>query len=168
MNLRKQYNFIEKLKVWFGRKTAIVLTMGKVGTLTICNSIRYHGWKHVHPHSLYFSWPGVHFLKVELSLIKKFFYFYKTFTKRLKVFFWSRTVGEIIIITGVRDPFSRPISAFFEQIHYRGGIADSLSFDEVLKSFEDLSYKCSTLDWFDLEVKRFTGIDIYDYSFESF
>lgn len=165
MNLRKEYSLFEKLKVWFGRRTVIVLTMGKVGTLSICNSVRKYGWRHVHPHSLFFSWPGIHFLKVNLTAFEKIYYAFKSISKRVKVFIWSQIVREVIIIAGVRDPFSRPISAFFEQIHYRGGLASEACLGSVIKTFEEISDMRATLDWFDSEIKRLTGINVYDYSF---
>ena len=84
-NLRGQYGFFKKLRVWFGGRSVIVLTMGKVGTLTICNSLNRIGFQHVHPHSLYYTRPGVHFLDIKLSPAQRLWYAYKTLMKRLKV-----------------------------------------------------------------------------------
>lgn len=159
-NLRGKYGFFKKLCVWFGSSSVIVLTMGKVGTLTICNSLDRVGLKHVHPHSLYFTRPGVHFLDIELTPAQTVWYAYKTFTKRFKVTIWSRLSREIIIITGARDPFSRAISAYFEQSHYFGGIPQHWGFDEIREDFEKRAFLHATASWFDKEIKRFSGIDV--------
>ncbi|WP_417270763.1 putative capsular polysaccharide synthesis family protein [Celeribacter sp.] len=159
-NLRKQYGFLKKLSVWFGGRSVIVLTMGKVGTLTICNSLDRIGFKHAHPHSLYYTRPGVHFLNIKLTPAQTVWYAYKTFTKRLKVRIWSLLSNEIIIITGARDPFSRAISAYFEQSHYFGGIPKHWDFDEIREDFEKRAFLDATVSWFDKEIKQFSGIDV--------
>ena len=164
--LRNQLNFLQKIKTWFGNKSVIVLTMGKVGTLSISNSLRKIGFNHVHPHSLIFSYPGTHFLKnIKLPINKHIYFIYKTFTKRIKVFFWKSLTKKIVIITGVRDPFSRYISAFFEQSHY-------LNFDTNKENYENTLLKLnrhgnfeSTLEWFDKEINKTFGIDIYKHKF---
>lgn len=159
-DLRGQYSLLKKLRVWFGARSVIVLTMGKVGTLTICNSLDRIGVGHVHPHSLYHTRPGVHFLHIQLTLAQRCWYFYKTLTKRLKVKLWSALTREIIIITGVRDPFSRSISAYFEQSHYFGGVPNHWGFDEIRQDFEKRALLDATTTWFDKEIKRFSGIDV--------
>jgi hypothetical protein len=164
--LRNELNFTQKLKTWFGNKSVIVLTMGKVGTLSISNSLRKIGFNHVHPHSLIYSYPGTHFLKnIKLPIHKHLYFIYKTFTKRIKVFFWKIFTKKIVIITGVRDPFSRYISAFFEQSHY-------LNFDTNIESNENILIKLiqhgnfeSTLEWFDKEINKTFGINIYEHKF---
>lgn len=163
--LRVQYGFFQKLRVWFGSRSVIVLTMGKVGTLTICNSLEQIGFRHAHPHSLYYTRPGVHFLDIRLTLWQRIWYTYKTVTKRLKVFIWSALSSEIMIITGVRDPFSRAISAYFEQSHYFGGVPDDWSFSEIKEDFEKRACITATTTWFDKEIRRFSGIDVLNSDF---
>ena len=87
-DLSIEHRFIDKLKVWFGANGIIVLTMGKVGTLTVCNSLEHAGFRSVHPHSLFFTRPGVHFIDIALSPRQRLWYAYKTLTKRLKVALW--------------------------------------------------------------------------------
>ena len=161
-NLRKEHGFIDKFKVWFGNDSVIVFTMGKVGTLTICNSLDRVNIKHVHPHSLRYTQPGIHFLKnVNLSFLRKIFYFYKTISKRLKVNLWLGLSKEIIIITGVRDPFSRAISAFFEQSHYLGIDPDNMDYQKTYKEFLNYYDLEGTANWFDNEINETFNIDIY-------
>ena len=161
-HLRRQYSLIEKFKVWFGKKTVIVLTMGKVGTLTICNSLDAIGYRHVHPHSLYWSWPGTHFIKIKLNFRQRLYYGYRTLLKRLKVAIWKHLKSNIVIVTGIRDPFSRAISAYFEQIHYAGGIPLDTDNEMVLDDFKNRLIFESTLDWLDNEIVKFTGINVYE------
>ncbi|MFT6905921.1 MAG: hypothetical protein ACJAS1_002584 [Oleiphilaceae bacterium] len=165
-SLREEYSGLEKIKVWFGRKSVVVFTMGKVGTLTICNSLRKIGYRHVHPHSLRFTRPGIHFLKVPLSATEKKKYFIRTLLKRIKVWVWKLCKREILIITGVRDPYSRNLSAYFEQVHYLGGINSSATPDQVRDLFEQTCDFDAPLNWFDDEVLKVTGINVYDYPFD--
>lgn len=161
-DLRKEHNLIKKISVWFDSESVIVLTMGKVGTLTICNSLDKIGKKHVHPHSLRHTKPGIHFLKnIKLPLYKNLFYFYKTLTKRIKVFFWLALAKEVTIITGVRDPFSRAISAFFEQSHYLALDPKAMKYEDVNTAFEKHYDIEGGLHWFDNEINRVFGIDVF-------
>ena len=161
-NLREQYSFLKKLSVWFDKSSVIVLTMGKVGTLTICNSLDELKIKHVHPHSLRYTRPGVHFLKnVKMGLFKSSYYAYKTLTKRIKVFLWLSLSKEVTIITGVRDPFSRAISAFFEQSHYLGIDPKAMSYEEMYEAFEKHYDLEGGLLWFDNEIGKVFHIDIF-------
>lgn len=165
-SLRREYRFFEKAMVWFSKKSVIVFTMGKVGTLTVCNSLSNIGYKHVHPHSLRYTKPGIHFIKVQLAPSKKVFYFIKTILKRFKVFFLKLLKPEILIITGIRDPFSRNISAFFEQVHYIGGIRDSDSPMQVEELFNKTCDFQAPLHWFDREILKVTGIDVFEFPFD--
>jgi len=164
--LREEYGLFDKIKVWFGVKSVVVYTMGKVGTLTICNSLERAGFRHVHPHSLRYTKPGVHFLKVKLSGSQKVKYGVMTFLKRMKVAIWKILKRDIVIITGVRDPYTRNISAFFEQIHYLGGIKKGSSMEDVKRLYDSVCEFDASLYWFDDEMLAVTGIDVFDYPFD--
>lgn len=165
-SLRREYGPLDKLRVWFGNRSVIVFTMGKVGTLTVCNSLRAIGYKHVHPHSLRYTRPGIHFLKVKLSWLSIAKYSFKTILKRIKVWLWKALKREIIIVSGVRDPFSRNVSAYFEQVHYLGGIEEGRSYEEIVDQFEAHCEFLAPLDWFDSEMLPLTGIDIFEHPFD--
>jgi hypothetical protein len=165
--LREEHKFFTKLLSWFGGKGVIVFTMGKVGTLSIINSLDRLGIKHSHPHSLRVTRPGVHFIKdVPLSKLDIIFYLYKTIYKRIKVAIWKVYSKEIVIVTGVRDPFSRSISAFFEQSHYLKEDIDKLAYNKVHQLFRDYYLLDSTISWFDKEIFKVFGIDVYKYDFD--
>lgn len=163
--LRRQLNFKEKMNAWFHPNSVLVLTMGKVGTLTICNSLEVIGMHHAHPHSIRFTRSGVHFIKIDHKLQEKLFYAYKTILKRLKVFIWKSLPRKKVIITGLRDPFSRAISAYFEQSHYFGGIKSEWSFDDIVRDFEERFLINATTAWFDSEILPLSQIDVYKESF---
>jgi hypothetical protein len=165
--LKKEYNFKDKLSIWFDQKSFIVLTMGKVGTMTILNSLKRLGLRQVHVHSLRYTRPGVHFLKnVKLSFAQELFFYYKTITKRLKVRIWLLFIKEVTIISGVRDPFSRTISAFFEQCHHIGIDTEQAGCNVVYDSFEHYYDLEASLNWFDKEIKNVFSIDIFSTPFD--
>ena len=166
IDLRKQLTLREKINTWFDSRLFVVYTMGKVGTLTICNSLSQCGFNHVHPHSLYYSWPGIYFLRVDLSVYEKVYHVYRSLLKNIKVFFWQRIVAEIKIITGVRDPFSRSVSAYFEQIHYNGGIPQTWSFDDIKNDFLKRTDFFAFDRWIESELIKFSGIDVLAVEFD--
>ena len=165
-SLREEYGLFDKIRVWFGVKSVVVYTMGKVGTLTICNSLERIGVRHVHPHSLRYTRPGIHFLKIQLSVIQKIKYGIMTLLKRLKVAVWKILKRDIVIVTGVRDPYTRNISSFFEQIHYLGGLDKNLSIEDVKHLFESVCEFDAPLNWFDSEIFHVTGVNIFEYPFD--
>ncbi len=61
----------------------------------------------------------------------------------------------IRIVTTVRDVIRRNISSYFYSYHNR-------TYESFVSTFNHMWY----LDWFDNEIKRYTGLDIYDYSFD--
>lgn len=165
--LRNTLSLHKKIVTWFGKKGVIVFTMGKVGTLTICHSLHQIGINHVHPHSLRFTRPGVHFLRyVPLSFFEKLYFFWKTLLKRLKVWLWLRLKNEIIIITGLRDPFSRSISAFFEQSHYLNLDLKRMNFRSLNDYFNKYYSLDGTVNWFEEEIEKVFGINVYSYPFD--
>lgn len=71
------------------------------------------------------------------------------------------------IITAVRNPIERNISAFFEVIEfYVGSDYETYSQDQLKQKYLDLLPHFYPLQWFDDEILEFTGIDVYNYSFD--
>ena len=75
-------------------------------------------------------------------------------------------VPEVKIITGVRDPFSRSISAYFEQIHYNGGIPNSWSYEDIKADFLCRADFFAFDRWIHNELIRFSSIDIFAKDFD--
>ena len=70
------------------------------------------------------------------------------------------------IVTGVRDPVARNISAFFQNLSSFGfdphGI-DTQDIDTLIASyFRDFNH-AEPLDWFDRELKYCTGVDVFNH-----
>lgn len=70
---------------------------------------------------------------------------------------------KIKIITMVREPISQMISNFFENAE-RFMLKEKIE-DNVVSFLENLSVGGYPFNWFDSELKMFTGIDIYKYDF---
>ncbi len=75
------------------------------------------------------------------------------------------------IISMAREPVSRNISSFFEQVEIlynmpQDKIFDKVSINQLIKDFFDKFYHSLSLYWFDYELRNLTGIDIYKYKFK--
>ena len=74
----------------------------------------------------------------------------------------------IRVITLVREPISRNISAFFHNLKtFVGGenVYKNIVVDQLMNVFLNLYTHDVPLTWFDIEFHATTGIDIYKYSF---
>jgi hypothetical protein len=79
------------------------------------------------------------------------------------------------IITLVRDPIGRNVSMFFQDLHYwlayyfsrvRRDRAHAEGVDVLVDCFRSTFDHRYPLDWFDRELKRLTGIDVYEHAFD--
>ena len=74
------------------------------------------------------------------------------------------------IISCIRDPLSRNISAFFEAFAYHTGHQPDEwtgSLDDLKKIYRDKLDHDYPLDWFDKELNRMLGVNIYDHPFDT-
>lgn len=72
------------------------------------------------------------------------------------------------ILTAVRDPIRQAVSNFFHRYEfYTGDCATSphLSVDEAVSAFVQTDIDISWENWFDDNLKRYLGLDIYDHPF---
>ena len=72
------------------------------------------------------------------------------------------------VITLVREPISRNISAFFENFTTFTGVAyedSGFTTDEIIDIFIREYDHSVPLSWFDVELKKTLGIDIYEHPF---
>jgi hypothetical protein len=80
----------------------------------------------------------------------------------------SKGKRKVKIITLVREPLGRNISAFFENLPLYIGVGKKET-DYQLKKLIDIFIKEYShdvpLQWFDFELEKATGIDVYSYSF---
>lgn len=145
----------------------LIYQMGKVGSTTIEAAID----NSEHMHSLYFNEPcGVRGKTVRLTLSKTI---RKIIVLPVKRFFIKRR-SVVKIITVVRDPVARNISMFFQDIHYWLVEFDNNNIYDTRQEGMEYIYKAflSAFDhdyydrWFDSEIKRFTGIDVFKIKFD--
>ena len=79
------------------------------------------------------------------------------------------------IVTLVRDPIGRNVSMYFHDLHYwlayyfsevrpdRDGARRNRPLIDCFRETFDHRYP---LDWFDKELKRLSGIDVYEHAFD--
>jgi len=139
----------------------IVITMGKVGTYTMTETLR-----HTLPHKRIFK---VH------SLTEEGIRNYETFKKgkpaqneRECFNILQKNVNvRLKLITLVRDPFEREISSFFHNLEIYFPNTDSISLDLIKeKLINSPSSHNYALNWFDKEIKQRFSIDVYNHPFD--
>jgi len=143
----------------------IIYQMGKVGSRSIKDSLVKYG---VHPVF------HVHRLKPDNIIRLKKEYYEKTKinlheTTGLRIYNKiCKKNRKAKFLTVVREPVSRNISAFFQNlIRFTGYGYDELkmSTDELIQNFISTYPHNVPLEWFDIELKSTLGIDIYDHEF---
>jgi hypothetical protein len=155
----------EKVNTWIKNDEIIlVYTMGKVGSSTLVNSIREIGQLEIQPHSLVMNKRGTYFVKPDRKLFGIIRDTYKTTTLRIKTSIWKMLTKKksIKVITLVREPISRNISAFFEQSHYITHNINELNEKEINDLFWKYANHHAPLNWFDDEIKKVFNIDVYN------
>lgn len=133
--------------------------MGKVGSSTIKNSLKHLGVPTLHIHRYYFdSFETNEGLLALLRKIKmRFLYNYYIKNKNAKV------------ITLFRDPLSRNISSFFQNLnfYFKRNQLINLDFNMLRDKFNKLERIHKTPnDWFFSEFLKKTGIDILKHQFD--
>ena len=84
---------------------------------------------------------------------------------RLNNMFIKKHKRPIFIISLVRDPIERNISAFFQNKEHITKHHKYTSMDELIHRFYDLYDHDTPLTWFDLEFKSSLDVDVYDFPF---
>ncbi|UTW02471.1 hypothetical protein KDX31_14060 [Amphritea atlantica] len=150
----------------------LIYQMGKVGSDAVCGAIGDDCVEHIH--TLYGGNPNDKYLQrnnIKAPVYDFIYYGIKRFLLRL-----GAKNKKLKVITLVRDPISRDPSMFFQDldgyVHQKrkesysdyisfntGGVSRLISLYEEVYDFE------YGLSWFERELKRYTGIDIYESSF---
>jgi hypothetical protein len=150
--------------------TVLVYQMGKVGSTAIASAL---GDRAVQIHNFYpANEPCSCRPLYANALYRKPFHwlFYRAI--RMAV----RRRKTLKIITLVRDPIERNISMYFHDLHYwlayyfsavRPDRVRSEGLDTLIDCFRTTFAHRYPLDWFDRELKRLTGIDVYDHAFDT-
>jgi hypothetical protein len=163
--IKQVFNFYKEYR---DEKNILIYQMGKVGSTTIENSIP----NSIHLHTLYNNPPcWIHQKIRRPGIIGQFIIEVGDFIKRIAI----KQRKNIKIISMVRNPLNRDISMFFQNLPYwyihhvhKNQIdirEDGVEFlEEVFSESYDHNYQ---LEWFDKEIKRLTGIDIFNENYNT-
>lgn len=158
---------INDWKIFSNEENILIYQMGKVGSTSLEESIPGS----IHIHKLYNNrHPHVFYSPRAKSFIHKLIAGCYDAMRRLAI----RRRKKIKIITLVRDIYARNVSAFFQNfafwlVQYGNIAADDLEKDNdvyVNKVFEKVFDHDYPYQWFDIELKEFTHIDVFDYPFD--
>lgn len=136
--------------------------MGKVASSAIANSIP--GCYQIH--SLNGEEPIKYFSSRYTGSLKgRIFQFFKwkMLSNKIKKIIRLRKDKKIKILVGVREPVSRSVSGFFQTLTHR---EKGIDICRCVDDYWAFSSHFSSLKWFDLEIKRELGLDVYDYPFD--
>ena len=149
--------------------TILVYQMGKVASASIANAI---GERAIHIHNFFPSNEPCSKKPLHRSaLYKKPFHwlFYQVARRAVR----ARRLTKIVTV--VRDPIGRNVSMYFHDLHYwlayyfsevRSKRLDGEGVDVLLDCFRETFDHDYPLEWFDRELKRLTGLDVYDHEFD--
>jgi len=159
--------FLNEWKEFSNENNILIYQMGKVGSTTLEETIP----KSIHLHSLYANWPcSVFFEQRRKGILKRLKGSLSDLLRRIAI----KRRDKIKIITIVRDVYSRNVSMYFQNLqHWLYKYAEDYRYDNRFENIENLYDAFDkvfdhnyALSWFDKEIKRFTNIDIYNYSFD--
>lgn len=162
-------NIIRKTRVFFRKnfiKPDIILiyTMGKVGSSTVYKTISSNL-----PKSLFFQ---AHFLSDYAfnEFLPKTRHFNSNLNKAKQIFNALKIYNKsrLKIITLIRDPLARDISNVFENPEEFIGEKEFNKFtvEQLFEIFNKKENHWIALNWFDEEFQRYTGIDVFQHSFD--
>ena len=147
----------------------LVYQMGKVGSTSLAKAL---GERAIQIHNFY---PG------NDPCARKPFYrsgWRRKIVDRLFFYVIRRAVRarrKLKIVTLVRDPVGRNVSMYFQHLHYwlayyfsevRADRDGREGIDTLVDCFREAFDHRYPLEWFDRELKRFTGVDVYEHAFD--
>lgn len=174
-------NLIKKVKKRLGFRRELmnvednifIYQMGKVGSTSLEKSIA----KGIHWHNFYPSYiEKIYKSKFHKEkFLNKLLYPVEFYILRKVIRYKIKKGKEVNIITLVREPISRNISFLFQfaplllykyyhEGHKRDDKYNTLKFLET--EFYNNLWHNSAEGWFELELKKITGINVFDYSFD--
>lgn len=144
----------------YNNDNILVYQSGKVGSTAVCDSILHYGLQSIHIHDI-------------LNYNSSKYGYHKDIEKMYK--YWLEhyaRVKKYKIISLVRDPIARSISAYFQHFHEFFTLNDSVTCDtlgDVQRFIENEKHYGQDgymFQWFREEMELAFGIDIYQYSFD--
>lgn len=157
------YPYLYYKLIYKKEKVILIYQMGKVGSASVYSTLKKNYYNCVHVHYLLPS--NIDNLISEKSKTIKFNLF-----PIVGRFVYNNIIlkkKDVYIITIIRNPIERNISAFFQNILKFEGVNYKLIEMEQLKQDFLNNYNHEIpLAWFDKEFYPTTGINIYDYDFD--
>jgi len=163
-------HLVQSYRAYRNEDNILIYQMGKVGSTSLAKAL---GERALQIHNFYPSnepWSHKPFYRSSLYKRPVHWIFYRLIREGV------RRRSKLKIITLVRDPISRNISMYFHHLHYRLAYyfseirpsRDSREgIDALVDCFRETFDHRYPLDWFDNELKRFTGVDVYEYAFDA-
>ena len=131
----------------------LIYQFGKVGSSSLLDSLTP-------------QWPG---LVIHTHSLKEYENEPEQMTVAREIL--QRSNERMFIISTVRDPIGRNISAFFQNFERETGVSDkqahNISVHRLIELFLEKFPHDTPLNWFNDHFKNSTGIDIFDYGFSS-
>lgn len=144
----------ENLKICLmstGQNFVYIYQMGKVASTTLYKSLRNYN----------ISAFSMHRIEKNTEILK-------TFRKLMEN-------KKIRIISGIREPISRMLAIFFQNIEHNLNVKRQKKVYDVISEYLEASYRCEkeglelgksgAFLWFENELKQNFGIDVFDYEF---
>jgi len=142
-------------------QVVLVYTMGKVGSMTIYETLKnkLQNWDVYHVHFL-----SKEYLEEVLPGEDKSFH--HNIAHGYEIRNQLEKYKKIHIITLVRDPIARDISDIFQNwgARFDKSIESGVDFNYLHNWFNELNHHY-VLNWFNIEFEKFTGFDIYSKKF---
>jgi len=162
----KLNNLLSEFKKYKDEDTVLIYTMGKVGSSTIENSLKILDIPSIHTH---FFGVKLNYRTLKLNKIDKLRLYCSEKMKMLAI----KSAKKKKIITLVRDPVARNISWMFQALHdslehyISHNPRANVSMAELTEMlFRKYVVHDIAVDWFDIEFKKCTGVNVYDYEFD--
>lgn len=138
--------------------------MGKVGSSSIVASIpgckQFHSWSSEEP-IMFFSSRNT---GSGLGRFKQYFKWKLAYRNLSKLVGRAKeNNGRIKLIIGVREPVSRNVSGYFQSLMQREAGIDVVTAIDMFYAF---CPHMLAVKWFDVELKRRLGIDVYQHPFD--
>ena len=147
------------------RDLVISYQMGKVASSSIVASIpgcvQFHSWSGEEPVMFFSSRnTGSSLGRLRQHISWK----YRFWRLQNSLAIHKKHANKPKLVIGVREPVSRAVSGYFQSLMER---EKHLSISEHIDGFFAFCPHMMPLKWFDVELKRRLGIDVYQYEFDT-
>lgn len=150
-DLKRSYKNLFKVNIF-------IYQMGKVGSSTLYKSIK----NAAQFHNFDTDTPQKYFSPVKVGIYGKMRWKFWFWTTKVRINYLKKN-GKVKLVSLARDPVARNISAYFQVLENKPNLKKESSV--LIKDFFETTNHDVPLTWFDLELKKNFGIDIYDYDF---